>query len=220
MGLQMQQTPPGKRDYQARDFRSLIGTRGFSEKMLTTHLELYEGYVKHTNKALELLREPAMDAYAAAEVRRRLVWEFNGMRLHEFYFEAMTDGGKSAPIDGALQANLRLDFGSVEEWMKRFQSVTTLRGSGWAVLCYDPVANRLIHDWVSEHDRGLFAGTFPIIVLDLFEHAYMRDYGTDRKAYLQAYWNALDWTVCEARLRNAKQLMSNGSPPPAATPSA
>lgn len=197
--------PATKRTYTPRDFSHLIGTRGFSEPMLRTHFELYEGYVQHTNKALELLRQPAMDAYAAAEVRRRLVWEFNGMRLHELYFDAMTPGGADLP-DATLKPALEAEFGSLQEWWTRFQNVGALRGSGWAVLCYDPENRHLLHDWVNEHDRGTLAGTFPILVLDLFEHAYMRDYGTDRKAYLKAFHDAIDWTVCERRMRLAKHM--------------
>jgi len=212
MAQQTQQIPPGKREYQTKDYGRLIGTRGFSDKMLSTHFELYEGYVKHTNKCLDLLRTTTVDPYAAGEVRRRLVWEFNGMRLHELYFDGMATGGKELVRDSPLRSALVTEHGNFETWWSRFQSVGGLRGIGWAVLCHDPVTDRFINTWVNEHDAGIFAGTTPILVLDLFEHAFMRDYNTDRWGYIKAFSDAIDWGVCERRLQQSRRMGLVGGP--------
>ncbi|MES2155181.1 MAG: Fe-Mn family superoxide dismutase [bacterium] len=211
MVTQAQQIP-GKREYQPHDYERLIGTRGFSEPLLRTHFELYSGYVKHANKCLELLRATGVDPYAAGEVRRRLVWEFNGMRLHELYFDGMVSGGREMTRDSPLRQALVAEHGSLETWWARFQTVGGLRGIGWAALCHDPQADRFINCWINEHDAGIFAGTTPILVLDLFEHAYMRDYNTDRWSYINAFNAAIDWTVCETRLKQSRKLAPPGAP--------
>ncbi len=196
---------PEKRQYRSKNYDRLIGTRGFSEEMLRTHFKLYDGYVEHTNKCLDLLRTTGVDPYAAGEVRRRLVWEFNGMRLHELYFDGMMAGGKELTRDSPLRQAIIGEHGSMETWWARFQTVGGLRGIGWAALCHDPQADRFINCWINEHDAGIFAGTTPILVLDLFEHAYMRDYDTDRWSYVTAFSGAIDWSMCEARLRSSRR---------------
>lgn len=197
---------PTRREYKAKDYSHLLGTRGFSDEMLSTHFDLYEGYVKHTNKAIELLRSQVLDPYVAGEVRRRVAWEFNGMRLHEFYFDAMVNGGAELPEDAMLRTHLAEEFGSFEGWWNRFVKVGGLRGIGWAVLAYDPVAERYLNTWINEHDAGALAGTHPLLVLDCFEHAYMLDYGTDRNQYLRAFSAAVDWNVIDLRLAQAHQM--------------
>lgn len=201
--MQTQQVQP-PRAYKAKDFSRLVGTRGFSEAMLTTHFELYESYVTHTNEALDLLRGGTLDDLAAGEVRRRLVWEFNGMRLHELYFGNMAPDGRDPAANAPLQQALAAEHGSIGSWWTRFAKVGATRGSGWAVLCHDPAADRLLHVWVNEHDKGLLATCTPLLVLDLFEHAYLRDYGTERGPYLEAFRTAIDWTACEERFRQSR----------------
>lgn len=190
--------------YKARDYQRLIGTRGFSEELLATHFRLYEGYVQHTNKAIGLLRGETLDPYAAGEVRRRLVWEFNGMRLHELFFEGLVAGGREAHKDGAMVGAIAREWGSMEAWWRHFEAVGAMRGIGWAALVHDPVADRLLNTWVNEHDAGALAGTTTLLILDLFEHAYMRDYGTERQAYLGAWRAAVDWQACEGRLARSQ----------------
>lgn len=197
----MSPTPPtiAPRTYEPKNYDRLIGTRGFSEDLLRTHFGLYQGYVKHTNACLALLRGGTQDPYAAGEVRRRLGWEFNGMRLHELYFDGMQSGGSQIALDSPFRAAIALEFGSFESWWAQFQKLGGMRGIGWGVLSYDASGNRFINTWINEHDAGALAGTSPLLVLDLFEHAYMRDYNTDRAGYLKAFSEAVDWAVCEKR---------------------
>ncbi len=194
----------GKPAYAARDFGRLPGTPGFSETLLKNHLTLYQGYVTNVNKTVETLGRMAADgklaSAEAAELRRRLGWEWNGMRLHELYFENL--GGKGEPDPGGpLAKRILRDFGGFEAWQKEFRAVGAMRGIGWAVLYQDPANGRLLNLWIGEHDVGHPAGGVPILILDVFEHAYMIDYGLKKADYIEAFFKAVDWPATEARLR-------------------
>ncbi len=182
--------------YSPKNYEHLIGMPGFSEKLLTDHFKLYQGYVTNTNTALEkLLGDPSN-----SEVRRRLGWEFNGMRLHEYYFENL--GGKE-PVDSAQNARQAIEqqFGGFENWKKDFLAAGAMRGIGWVILYKDTQANRLINFWIEEHNANHLAGGTPLLVMDVFEHAYMRDYGTDRAKYLDAFFQNINWDVVSKRFK-------------------
>jgi len=190
--------------YTAKDYSKLIGTAGFSETLLKNHFTLYQGYVTNTNKVLDILAQMVKDGKAAtpeyAELKRRLGWEFNGMRLHELYFENL--GGK-APLDpnGKFGEKMAESFGGVELWEKDFRATGAMRGIGWVVLYEDPANGRLINFWINEHDVAHPAGCRPLLVMDVFEHAYMLDYGLKRADYIEAFFKAVDWAAVEARLK-------------------
>lgn len=189
--------------YTAKDFGKLVGMPGFSQVLLKNHFTLYQGYVTNTNRVLDILAQLAADGKAAtpeyAELKRRLGWEWNGMRLHEYYFENL--GGKS-PLNpaGKLGQKLAESFGSVEAWEKDFRATGTMRGVGWVVLYEDLANGRLVNFWVNEHDAGHPAGCRPILVMDVFEHAFMIDYGLKRADYIEAFFKNVDWAAVESRL--------------------
>lgn len=190
--------------YTPKDYSKLIGMEGFSETLLKNHFTLYQGYVTNTNKVLEILDQMIKDGKTVtpefAELKRRLGWEFNGMRLHEYYFENL--GGKTQ-----LDKNVRLvkkiteDFGSYEAWEKDFKATGTMRGIGWVVLYQDITNGRLINFWINEHDVSHPAGCNPILIMDVFEHAFMLDYGLKRADYIEAFFKNIDWLVVEASLK-------------------
>ena len=190
--------------YTAKEYARLIGMAGFSEALLKNHFTLYQGYVTNTNKVLDTLELMLKEGKAAnpefAELKRRLGWEFNGMRLHEYYFENL---GGTAPlnVDGRLGKKLAESFGSVDAWEKEFRATGAMRGIGWTVLYQDNVSGRLINFWINEHDQGHPAGCMPILVMDVFEHAFMLDYGLKRADYIEAFFKNIDWKVVEARLK-------------------
>ncbi|GLI39757.1 superoxide dismutase [Geobacter hydrogenophilus] len=190
--------------YEAKDYAKLLGMEGFSEALLKNHFTLYQGYVTNTNKVLDILDGMLKAGNTAtpeyAELKRRLGWEFNGMRLHEFYFENL--GGKGG-IDqsGKLAAKLAADFGSVEAWEKDFRATGAMRGIGWAVLYQDSASGRLMNFWINEHDVAHPAGCTPILIMDVFEHAFMLDYGLKRADYIEAFFKNIDWKAAEARLK-------------------
>ncbi len=190
--------------YTAKDYAKLIGIEGFSETLLKNHFTLYQGYVTNTNKALDILDQMLKGDKGATpefgELKRRLGWEFNGMRLHEYYFENL--GGKG-PVDknGRLGKKMSEDFGSYEMWEKDFKATGAMRGIGWVVLYQDINNGRLINFWINEHDVSHPAGCTPLLIMDVFEHAYMLDYGLKKADYIGAFFKNINWPVVEARLK-------------------
>jgi Fe-Mn family superoxide dismutase len=190
--------------YTAKDYSKLIGLAGFSETLLKNHFSLYQGYVTNTNKVLDTLAAMLKDGKTAtpefAELKRRLGWEFNGMRLHEYYFENL--GGQTGlALGGNLGKKIVEDFGSYEAWEKDFKAVGTMRGIGWVVLYQDTTSGKLVNFWINEHDGGHPAGCQPILVMDVFEHAFMVDYGLKRADYIEAFFKNIDWKAAAARLK-------------------
>jgi Fe-Mn family superoxide dismutase len=189
--------------YNAKDYSKLIGMEGFSETLLKNHFTLYQGYVTNTNKVLESLGQMLKDGKEGTpefgELKRRLGWEFNGMRLHEFYFENL--GGKGLPDkNGKLGKKLAEQFGSYEPWEKDFKAVGKMRGIGWVALYQDLIGGRLINFWINEHDVSHPAGCTPLLIMDVFEHAFMLDYGLKRADYIEAFFKNIDWSIVEGRL--------------------
>lgn len=189
--------------YQAKDYSHLIGMEGFSETLLKNHFTLYGGYVTNTNKVMEGLTTLAKEGRAAtpefAEMKRRLGWEFNGMRLHEFYFENLGGDGKLDP-SSKLAIIVAEQWGSLEMWEKEFRATATMRGIGWTVLYLDSITGQMLNVWINEHDVGHPAGCKPLLVLDVFEHAFLADYGLKRPDYIEAFFRHINWTEVEKRL--------------------
>ncbi len=190
--------------YTAKEYSHLLGMDGFSDTLQNNHFTLYQGYVTNTNKLAETLAAMVTDGRIGtpeyAELKRRMGFEFNGMRLHEYYFENL--GGKGAlNKSGKLATKLAEEFGSVESWEADFRGTGAMRGIGWAVLYQDNVTGRLFNQWINEHEVGHFAGCIPILVMDVFEHAFMVDYGLNRAAYIEAFFKNVNWDAVEARLK-------------------
>jgi len=189
--------------YQPQDFSRLLGTQGFSDTILNNHFALYQGYVTNVNKLSDTLLKLSTDEKGAtpeyAELKRRFGWEWNGLRLHEYYFGNMTKDKVEKNTDVSLYKALTEQFGSLENWEKDFRAAGAMRGLGWTILYHDPVAKRVFNVWVNEHDTGHLAGCKPLIALDVFEHAYILDYGLKRADYIEAFMNAVDWSVVEKR---------------------
>jgi len=190
--------------FAARDFASLLGMQGVSEQLLKNHFELYQGYVKNANAIVaeleRLTREDKLDSPGAAEMRRRFGWEYDSIRLHEYYFENLTKDPKPLDPGSRLALRLKEDFGGFENWKKDFTAVGAMRGIGWAVTYHDPLRNRLINAWIEEHATGHFVACTPVVILDVFEHAYMLDYGIKKAGYLEAFFRNLNWDAVTRRL--------------------
>jgi Fe-Mn family superoxide dismutase len=198
----------GKMAYTAKDYSRLLGMEGFSDTLLKNHFTLYQGYVTNTNKLVEALGQMLKEGKAGspefAELKRRFGWEFNGMRLHEYYFENL--GGKGGlERTGKLFKKISEECGSFETWEKEFKATGTMRGIGWAILYQDPLSGRLFNFWINEHDVGHPAGCTPILILDVFEHAFMIDYGLKRADYVEAFFKNIHWKAVEGRLRWRKE---------------
>ncbi len=203
--------PAGKgKTYKEQKFDHLTGLDGISDNQIAEHLKLYAGYVKQVNTLNTDLAEIRGRGQASgtnpafAELTRRLGFEYNGMILHEYYFANLRRAAEPAPSGGSGLAQALIDsFGSVDQWIKDFHAVGEMRGIGWAILFEDPVTDRLSNHWISLHQEGIPAGFKPLLVMDVWEHAFMRDYqATDKKKYIEAFFRNVDWTIVERRLRD------------------
>jgi Fe-Mn family superoxide dismutase len=192
--------------YEAKNYDHLLGLEGFSDTLLKNHFTLYQGYVTNFNKLDQLLKQIEKDDKFGtpefSELNRRLAWEWNGMRLHELYFGNMTKNSGALDSNSELSKAIAQEFGSLEMFEKDFRSMGAMRGIGWVILAYDKKEGRLFNVWVNEHDVGHLVGSDALLVMDVFEHAFMIDYGLKRADYIEAFWKAVDWSAVEKRYRN------------------
>ena len=184
--------------------------KGISEKTIGEHLKLYAGYVKNTNTLLSkiegLSKDSEINVYALGEIQRRFGFEFDGMRNHEYYFAHFEDGSTAFTPDHSLTKAIEGEWGDFDKWLNRFKSIALIRGIGWAILYYDPHAKRLLNTWVDEHHLGQLVGLSPILVLDMWEHAYFIDYTPgEKKQYVEAFFENLNWQNVEQNFANAVQ---------------
>lgn len=189
--------------YQEQKF-DLPVLEGISQKQLDLHLKLYGGYVKFLNTLLEveqdLMKDSGKNAYALGEVHRRLPFEFDGMRMHEYYFSQWEKGSTALTTGGALEKALTKQHGSFENWLGHFKAVGMTRGIGWTILYFDPNVKKFHSAWVGDHELGQLAGLPVILALDMWEHAYMVDYApAEKKSYIEAFFKNLNWQVPEER---------------------
>jgi Fe-Mn family superoxide dismutase len=190
--------------YVAKDF-NLSGLNGISDKTLEIHFALYKGYVTNTNtlneQIAELINTGKIGTPSYAELKRRYGFEYNGMVLHEYYFGNMKNGGSDAPTGGKLVDAISASFGDFETWKSDFTKVGAMRGVGWAVMFQDPSTGRLSNHWITLHEDGNVAGYKPVLVMDVWEHAFLLDYKpAERPKYIEAFFSNIDWAAVEGRL--------------------
>ncbi len=195
--------------YQERTFK-LGELKGISKRTVEEHLKLYAGYVKFTNLIAMKIQEMKLDseknAYALGELQRRFSFEFNGMRNHEIYFGSLENGSSKLAEQGALKKALEDEFGSFDAWLTSFKAIALTRGIGWAVLYFDPVVQKLVHAWVDEQHLGQLNGCTMILGLDMWEHSFIIDYSpADKKKYIEAFFENLNWSVVEQNYILAKK---------------
>lgn len=181
---------------------------GLSAKNIEEHLKLYAGYVKNANLIIDTIKEyedsGKDNTYAINELQRRFSFEFNGMRNHEYYFTSLVNGPKPLPEDSQLKIAIEKQGKSFTTWLLSFKSLALTRGIGWAVLYYDKQTNQLIQSWVDEQHIGQLNGLPWVLGIDMWEHAYLFDYiPADKKKYVEAFFEALNWEVIEENFRKA-----------------
>ena len=194
--------------YQEKKF-DIPDLKGISPEQLTVHLGLYAGYVKHVNLLREKIHElqsadAEKNAYAIAELRRRFPFEFNGMRMHEYYFEQWENVSSSLATSSALENAVSEKYGSWKNFISHFKTVGMSRGIGWTVLYFDPQGGTPHTAWIGDHEFGALAGLPVILVMDMWEHAYMVDYTPAEKAkYIDAFFENINRAVPEERFKKA-----------------
>jgi len=192
-------------EYQAKPLPFNKELIGISKKTIEIHHDkLYAGYVaklNEINKKLEAARDNEELKAAAnqsySDLRALRIGEtfsVNGVYLHEAYFNVI--GGDGMP-NGALKEAIEAKWGTMEKFISIF-SATGMSVRGWVVLAYDANVNEMKIYGADSHNQGGVWGCIPIIVLDVYEHAYFIDYGSDRKKYIVDFWKNLDWSAAGA----------------------
>jgi Fe-Mn family superoxide dismutase len=190
--------------YEAKNYDALIGNvKGLDDDLLKMHFKLYQGYVTNTNAVLKRLQELTANGQSKSPefgaLKRHLGWEFDGMLLHEYYFENLGGNGTPLADNEPLAKKIKEDFGSYDAWKADFVATGSMRGIGWVVAYVEPKSGRLINVWINEHDLGHLAGATPIVIMDVFEHAYITQFGLDKAKYIDVFFNNLNWNVAGKR---------------------
>ncbi len=194
--------------YKAKQF-NLARLSGISDQTLEVHFKLYEGYVNETNRLSEKISDFIKDGNvdqeempAYSELTRRLGFEFNGMVLHEYYFDNLKSGGGSGdPRNSKFAGAAESSFGNYDIWKADFVGIGKMRGVGWAICYENPANGKLSNHWITLHETGNVAGFNPILVMDVWEHAYLLDYKpAERPKYIEAFFSNIDWSTVEQRL--------------------
>lgn len=201
--------PAKETKYQVKNFDHLLGKiKGLDDALLKMHFKLYQGYVNNTNAVLAKLQELSAAGQNKtpefAGLKRILGWEFDGMLLHEYYFENL---GGNKPLDAAdpLYAKIQRDFGSYDQWKADFVATGSMRGIGWVVAYIDPKDGRLVNEWINEHDVGHLAGGTPLLIMDVFEHAYITQFALDRSKYIDVFFTNINWDAVSTRFKKISQ---------------
>lgn len=203
--------PSANVKYQAKNFDHLLGKiSGLDDALLKMHFKLYEGYVNNSNALLQKIQDLSNSNQSRtpefAGLKRMLGWEFDGMLLHEYYFENL---GGNQPLDPnhPLFLKMKQDFGSFDQWKADFISTGLIRGIGWVVAYIEPKNGRLINQWINEHDLGHLSGATPLLIMDVFEHAYITQFGLDRNKYIEVFFNNINWDTVSKRF--VKERLKN-----------
>jgi Fe-Mn family superoxide dismutase len=177
---------------------------GLSEKLITSHHQNnYAGAVKRLNQIQQQIGGLAPDTapFQLGALKREELIASNSMVLHEMYFGNLGETGKR---DGAVSTLIQAEYGTVETWEREFRlgGLSLAGGSGWMILAYDP-GRRAVHSyWAADHTHNP-AGGFPLLVMDMYEHAYHMDFGTDARGYIDAFFRNVNWSEVSRRAERA-----------------
>ena len=190
-------------EYTAQTF-NIPTLDGISAKSVEDHVALYNAYVKNFNSitmlAGELMHDSEKNAHAISELMRRRSFEFGGMRLHELYFPQLEGGAAAIDAQSAFSTAVTAQYGNPDYLIKELRQVALMRGPGWSLLYWDPVARQFLVGFSGEQHQGHFAGLPIVLALDVWEHAFILDYGALGKAkYLDSFFKNLNWETVEKR---------------------
>ncbi len=194
--------------YTAHEFQ-IPELAGISKKTIEEHIKLYQGYVKNFNGIMdrlgELMADPEKNAFIIGELHRRIAFEFNGMRNHEFYFHSLEGGAKPLPADSEFKKAMEQEAGSIDNFLMGFKTLAMTRGIGWAILYWDKQAGQFMPAWIDEQHLGQLNGLSPVLMLDMWEHSYLMDYTPgEKKKYVEAFFANVNWEVIEKNFKQVK----------------
>jgi superoxide dismutase, Fe-Mn family len=192
--------------FEAKQFDSINGVPGLSEKLMTEHYKLYEGYVKKANEIEEKLKTVDLSTANATQSDLRALklgysFAVDAIKAHELYFGHL--GGGSGKPTGHMGKLIEKNFGSFEQWDADMRA-TGIAARGWVWTAYDWDRGTLFNYLGDAHDAFPIWGATPLVALDVYEHAYMIDYGVNRKDYIESFMKTLDWDVIEKRITDLR----------------
>ena len=187
-------------EWQPKDYDYLIKESAFQEDMLKLHFKLYQGYVKNSNELSKKIYNSLQNGnnIEYSELKRRFAWEYDGMRLHELYFENLGANGQIDP-NSSIYLALKKQFGSYENWKKDFIATGNIRGIGWVILYYDTNTQMFTNAWIAEHNSGHLVNEKPLLIMDVFEHAYMLQFGLNKAHYIDTFFSSIKWQEVQNR---------------------
>ena len=178
------------------DFQNIIG---ISENQLNQHYQLYLGYISSLNKIIDLLKNENLSSYEYRGLKNSETYSLNGIILHELYFSNLKNTNSNP--DHKLETLIRRDFGNFNDWIKDFIKCGA-NGRGWAILAYNYRDQRLHNIMQDTHNYGSVWESEPLLVLDVYEHAYMIDFGINKDKYLNIFRKNINWQIVNRRLNN------------------
>ncbi|NLZ81299.1 MAG: superoxide dismutase [Clostridiales bacterium] len=174
------------------------------------HLRLYEGYVNKINEIDTILnknpnREASNSTYSLYRgLKRGETFSLNGVILHELYFTNI--GGSVRNPSDMVTLYINNYFNSFKQWSDDF--IATAKASrGWAILCYDQRSKTLRNISLDAHDVGNVNYSFPILVLDMYEHAYFLQYADNKAEYINQFMKNINWEIVERRMNNLQKII-------------
>jgi len=188
----------------------LLKTEKLSDVTKRAHELLYKEYVEAFNKISIGLdaanpEEAKSTTSAVRDLKSDETYNMNAVKLHELYFSNISDLASEISVDSIPFMRLARDFGTFERWQQDFIGCALSSRNGWAMTVYEPFKNTYMNVVVDEHHIGVPVGSVPVVVLDMWEHAYVRDYTTEKKTYIHAMMRELNWSVIEARMAVAER---------------
>lgn len=183
----------------------LLKMEGISSNQIVQHYDiLYKGYVNKTNEINKKLilaeRDKANQTYSELrELKVELSFALNGVKLHEAYFDNLAGAG--TVIDEGLKAELTKVYGSYENWEEDFKA-SGMAARGWVIAAYEPADGRIYNYIADDHNTYGIWWAIPLLILDVYEHAYFIDYGASRVSYINAFMHNIDWNVINQRFKD------------------
>ena len=189
-----------------------IKTDYLSSSNKKNHIELYKQYVEDFNKisakldAVDRLK-PSSNHSDFRRLKIDETYNMNAAYLHELYFSNVSDLNSEITMDSLAFIRLQRDFGNFDDWQKDFMACCSASRCGWAVTYLNTYTQKYMNTFIDLHSENVPVGFYPIIVMDVWQHAYYRDYLKDVTTYTRAMMKLLRWPIIEERIQKADKIL-------------
>jgi Fe-Mn family superoxide dismutase len=186
--------------YTPRNFNYIIPKiKGIHPDLMKMHFKLYEGLTHATNKTLQEIEKTKTNSLIYDALKKRLSFFYNGMKLHELFFEAMDSGKNEMPEN--VKSELIKSFGSVDNWTEDFKKSGEIVDIGFVALVRDRKNNKLMNIFITEFEVGDFIEVDYLLVMDVWEHAYITQFGLDINKYINVFLKNINWSIVNDRMK-------------------